>query len=530
VPRAQCLPGRHWVIYLRQSRNRKNSRGELSQVSIEVQEEQCRRVIAEMDPCPASIRVIVDQGRPGGRGRRRPGRDELVGLLTSSQVNAVMALRTDRIGRDIGESEELWNLCVEHDAFIAATDCRDLSQPIYRAVRFGVAHQENEDKSRYSTILVQRRRDKRLPPLKTGWALGLRWEGDRLAIDEREWPAVETMYYAFDGSGPFSAPHSLNAIARLLNANSRLYRRRGERAGQWDAAAVSRTLRCSWYVGHIPDGFNEDGTNRDYLTGQEFIDPEVWMRVQSRLNWEARTASSDERPLSGLLYCALCDGWSAMSLCYSKRTRKDGSVYKADRYRCTHHRHDPAFCVGTGIIARDVEQFLVAQLAAALGSDELADARLKRMQKGLSADQKRDLDRHKRALVELHEQERKLLKQAIRFSEGVIDDELRELHAQREHHTRERDRLLGLRQSSPAAVARLRAEVAESGPLTWERWEQLPNARRGEFLRLFFPDGMLVGPLPYKGARVPVQTRLRVRRAADVARTQQRHDKWLGLA
>src|SRR4051812_46233224 len=96
--------GRRWVIYLRQSRKKRNARGEISGLSLELQERNCRAAIAELDPDPQSIRVVIDHGRSAGRGRRRDGLQEVQRLVRGGEADAVMARKANRIGRNNAES------------------------------------------------------------------------------------------------------------------------------------------------------------------------------------------------------------------------------------------------------------------------------------------------------------------------------------------------------------------------------------------------------------------------------------------
>jgi hypothetical protein len=87
--RSASLPqahGRRWVIYLRNSKTRKKM-GQLVTVSLDVQEQFCRQAILRHDPQPASISVVKDEGRSGGGGRRRPGRDLLLDEVAAGRLD-----------------------------------------------------------------------------------------------------------------------------------------------------------------------------------------------------------------------------------------------------------------------------------------------------------------------------------------------------------------------------------------------------------------------------------------------------------
>src|SRR5690349_5522622 len=96
-----AVRGRRWAIHPRQSKKRRFPDGTVGMLSLEVQEAACRAAIAQVDPDPRSIVVIPDHGRPGGPHLSRPGRAELLELLRAGVVDAVMAFKADRLGRDI---------------------------------------------------------------------------------------------------------------------------------------------------------------------------------------------------------------------------------------------------------------------------------------------------------------------------------------------------------------------------------------------------------------------------------------------
>ena len=498
-------PGRRWIIYIRQSEKKRNQSGEVTTTSIEIQERACRAAIAQMDPSPASVTIIIDHGRRGGRGRLRPGRDEMLALIEQRAADAVMAFKTARIGRDIEESEHLWNRCLENGAFIAAVDCRNLSSPVHRGVLFGMAQQESIDRRDYAQANVDRRRDLGLPPMKTGVAYGLRWDADRVAPEPEEFRVVTQIFSWFDRGV------SMNEIARRLTRRGAP--RRHARHGQWDAAAVSRILRCPWYIGLIPDG------ETFFSTGQSFIDIELWERAHARLDTIADTGQRLNHVLSGVLFCGECGGWSPMSLCYSRKTRQDGTVTVRHRYRCVHRVRDNTSCAGQSIDAQQVEQFLLAQLQHVISGDGIAKARLKRRQIGRAEELSDVASTHDTEIQRLRSAQRELF--ARRQSGEVIPDflyneEMTRLETEARHHERSRVRALAGAKLSAAALKRLRAELAD-GPLGEQAWSSFGAAARNEFLRLVFPFGITVTKTGISGRRPPDVSERLAPRTADEA-------------
>lgn len=507
--RSRPESGRRWVIYVRQSKKKKNAKGEITTLSIEDQEGRSRTAIAQLDPSPKSVHVVVDHGKPGGRGKQRPGRDEVLTLVEGGQIDAVMALKASRIGRSLEESENFWNRCCDAGAFVAAADCHDLSSPAIRGVYFGMAEQENADRSDYSLAIIDHRRSQGKPPVKGGVAYGLRWRGDRLVRVAKEFAVVEKCFRLFDGG------MSMGEIARQLTVEQAPRRNPGHI--QWVSAAVSRILRCTWYDGRIPDG---DGF---YETGQRFIDRDLFARVNARLQTIEDTGQRLHRALSGLLYCGKCGGWSPMSLCYSRHKRKDGSIQQNDRYRCIHAVRERSFCQGQSIKAKDVEEFLLSQIQLVLADDELAEARFERLRKNVAGGSRPELGEIDARIEEVKGGQRALFdrrKNGELIPDFIYDEEMAAFETEAKRLTAKRTKLLAGARLGSAALKRLRSEVEQGGPLASERWFDLPQARRNEFLRLLFPHGVAVTPASDR--QVSASARLRVRSAEEAEEAEAR--------
>jgi DNA invertase Pin-like site-specific DNA recombinase len=490
--------GSDWAIYVRQSKKRKNQRGEVTTISVSLQEQECRNVIARLDPEPRSITVITDHGRRGVRGHHRPGREELLTLVYAGEVNAVMAYKASRIGRDIEESENLWNRCRDRGVFVAAADCPNLDNPLIRGVYFGMAQQESVDRSNYSIASAQTRRDRGLPPNKTCPAYGMRWAGEELATDPLEFPVVERIFKLFDdGVGT-------SEIARRLTAEKAP--RRGVGHTEWEYQAVHRILRTTWYVGLVPDG------ETFWKSGQTFIDIDLFERVKARVTIAEDTKQGFSRALSGLLYCGECGGWSPMSLYYTFKKRNDGTVHKPDRYRCMHRVRNKAFCSGQSIDSEAVELHLLAELRAVLGTDELSKARLERRVRQASSDREQSRFDHQVKIDELQAEQDHLFER--RQGGEVIPDriynaQMTQLVTECELHEEKVELASGAGRMQAATLKRMGAELG-ADPLEPENWFTLAPTRRNEFLRLMFPDGITVTK-EFNGKSNRVDNRLRPR-------------------
>jgi hypothetical protein len=501
-------PRRRWAIYIRQSKKRKNQRGEVTTVSIEIQEKMCREAIAALDPGALSITVIKDHGRSGVRGTVRPGREQVLTLVESGTVDAVMAFKASRIGRDIEESENFWNRCQDAGAIVSATDCPNLCDPIVRGIYFGMAQQGSVDRSEWSLASAERRREKGLAPIKACAAFGLRWNGEELEEDPVEFPVVLRIFALFDDG------LTAGEIARMLS-EERAPRRAVEHS-QWDRQAVGRIVRTTWYIGLIPDG------ETFWDCGRRFIGYDLWNRCEARIGLMKDTKRGFSRALSGLLFCGECGGWSPMSLCYSRKKRKDGSVLERDRYRCIHRERDRGFCEGQSIDSESVELQLVAQIRDAFGDLDLAKIRLeKRILETAQATEEGD-STHEAEIERLRGEQRELFnrrKGGEVIPDFLYNEEMARLEAECSRHERDRERELGSGRLLEATLKRLATEL-DSDPLDPENWVKLPAQRRNDFLRLMFPDGITVTKA-FNGKSRDVSNRIRPRTAEEAAASEQ---------
>lgn len=520
----QSVAGRRWLILVRQSKKRRDENGRVTTTSIEVQEAACRRVIRQLDESAAEIDVVVDHGISGGHGQRRPGRDRMLELVDEGRVDAVMSYKADRIGRDIEESEHLWNRCVSAGVYVCATDCLDLSDPIYRGVYFGRAQKDIEDRSDYAHAVLDRRRRADKPPMKTGAAFGMQWQGDIPVPGPKEWPIVEETLQRFD------AGESMGELARDFTTR-RLRRRNG--SVLWDSSAVSRILYCTWYVGLVPDGLHPDGSARYWDFGTAYVDRELWARVQRRLAMNRSTRLHQSNSLSGLLFCGLCRGWAPMTLCYSKKRRKDGSVLLRHRYRCALSRIHPELCPGLSIDAERSEALLLPNLASLLNTDDMAERRFARRAMDEAARADADAEALTGRIKNLDALRQRLLDKWLAglVPDDLYDERMFKMTTQLESLREEQAKLCTSTTLSAEALRRLRQSFAQDGPLTEERWFGTPSGRRNDFLKLAFPNGLFVLPQTPSAKRGAVVGRLALRHPKDVAsaEAQRRAMNTLGL-
>lgn len=489
--------GRRWVLYLRQSKKAPGSSIDES-FSLAEQEQVCMEHLRQFDAEPASVQIIEEQ-RSARYGSQRPGFEELIGMIKAGKVDAICAFQVSRLGRAVESVERLLNICAQHEVFVTTRNVPDMTNTLVRTIYAGIAQDFVQERSAWSLASIQRRRRQGKPPCKTGIAYGLAWDGDRLVRDPQEWPVVQRIFDLFDRG------MTMGKIARTLTKEGAP--RRGLDP-QWSSSAVSQRLRCSWYIGQIPD------KDSFWDAGECFISHEQWERVQARLRARKTSKQNLDHVLSGLLFCAACGSSSPMSLCYSRHTRTDGTVLTSYRYRCMRALQDPDSCPGCSIAADKVEAFLLEQLRAVLGGDDIAKARFARRERQAAQQVSQEAERTAQEIEQLRDRQRGLFDRRTRgeyIVDAIFNDQMRRWDAQIDLLSQRREHALDRSTLARQSMQRAKEEVFGSDPLTEEVWFGLAAARRNEFLRWRFPNGLLVSPATRRPDKSPVEERLRVR-------------------
>lgn len=185
------------VAYLRKSRVTNDRH-----LSWEVQEAKVRE-LADQHGENGNLLLLSDWNRSGGRGKKRPGYEQLLGMLEADQVSAVYGYSLSRLSRSITDFTKLAELCVSRGVPIrlAADQNLDFATASGRFVvnvLASAAQMERELASERSrdTVAIRRAR------------------GDRIGhpnYGERDGESVEAVLAAYSDAG------SVIGAGRLLN-------------------------------------------------------------------------------------------------------------------------------------------------------------------------------------------------------------------------------------------------------------------------------------------------------------------------
>ena len=372
--------------------------------SLEDQIRNCRKFAAQMGYEIPDEHVYQDTALSGFGVEHRPAYQRLVAaaLTAAPPFTVILVDDLSRLSRDLVETLRLYRRLKRHGVELVAV--ADGIQTSHQMAKLQITI-----KGLVNELYLDDLRDKTHRGL-TGRALKGRSTGgrlfgyrSRLATDGAEWVVFEpeativrrifSMYV--DGL-------SLKAIAVTLNAEGLAFpakatRRGPERLG-WAVSTIHTIL--AKYEGRWV--WNKTMFLKDPETGKRtpvarpkddwvveerpdlaIIDGELWARVQARLQAvrEAYGATTQQkRPqgqapevysphlLSGLMRCAIC---GARITIQSSQRKKNGTVYRYGRYRCSFHvTKGPAVCTNAMSIPQPVlEAKLLAKFQAALSSD-----------------------------------------------------------------------------------------------------------------------------------------------------------------
>jgi site-specific DNA recombinase len=294
-----------------------------------------------------------EDGAYSGENVDRPGLKAMLEDIRDRKIDCVLVYKIDRLTRnpkDFYTLLELFEKCNVN--FVSITQPFETQSPTGRLIRnilLTFAQFERE-------MTADRTRDKMHQRAQKGL-----WHGGRTPYGyvnkdkkifkhEVEAPRVEFMFKRF-----LEDP----SICRL---RTELHRREWfTRAGQhWSKSALDNMLRNPIYSGVVR--FN----GQTFQGQQEAIIADCIFKKAQTLRRDCthpHQATAIERPylLKGLIRCADCG--SFMTVHYTQKKRKDGSIQRTPYYRCTKTmKYENSVCKIRHVNADDIEKFVIDKL------------------------------------------------------------------------------------------------------------------------------------------------------------------------
>lgn len=343
------------AIYVRQSRTREGSE------SIPEQLAQCRLEAERL-----GLEVVVELVEPDStsatknRGRDRKRWRELLDLVSSGRVRAVVAYKTDRLNRGGGPGwapllEALEAQGIDVDRAIAT-----VGSGFVREFEIGIRAAMDREEAKKISERMQgvRSREARAGKARLGGARPFGYDTDFTTVLASEAALVrEAAERVLQGERPWAICRDWNVRGLTTTAG-----------GPW----IDRTLRGILVRGRVA-GLRE---HRGEIVGEAgwapILDREVWERVRVALERRATTKPSARTfPLAGFAYCQcgkrLASASWAGKRAYICRSGEDGSGCGAIRIKAEWLEDDVFEVVAGTVLDPEARRRLVA---VAPGSDD----------------------------------------------------------------------------------------------------------------------------------------------------------------
>lgn len=352
------------ALYLRISADRAGK-----SLGVERQEEACRELALRHGW--DVVEVFRDNDLSAYSGKRRPGYESLLKLMTTGEINVVVSLHTDRLHRSPTELETFISVCEANDVRVETVQAGpiDLSTATGRMgarIYGAVARHEVEH-------AIERMRAAKLQAAKQGRYLGgqrpFGFEPQRTAIREDEADVLRYM------AGEIIKGESYRSIALDLNRKGILT----QHGKKWGAINVRNVLIRPINAGIVM----HKGIEYSAKTPAIFT-PDEWSALQVAIR---RNRSKSKHPgrfrkhmLNGLLYCGVC----GEKLFHKSKQQRDGSYRTAAA--CGKTDSQTGEQRGCGGVSRQVDPIIDLVTAAALyrvDSPDLAQ-RIQRQRAGTS--------------------------------------------------------------------------------------------------------------------------------------------------
>ena len=352
--------------------NRVSTTQQLRGVSLQVQEELCREIMAEM--AVKAKRLLVTNEVDSGAFEDREVYQNLKKMVTEKSVDLVLAYDTDRIARDPILALLFARLCKDNGVMLRFVDGTAVRTKFDEVVQFlkGFAADTEREKIMERTMDSKKKlaRDGRYPIGIGRGTYGYDYDPvtKKRMINEEE-AAVVRLIYSLRVSGM-----AVHRIARLLNEKE-IPTKNGY---QWESRQVRAILKNEAYIGRqyygkarhvkLPRGRRMTTVNpkEEWILVEGWspviIDEAIWYKVQTMWGKPQSPSVTKKRqfPLTGILRCGDC-GSTMSGRCEKRRW----SYYLCAGTRTNAKRHH-RICWRRQIRAGETEAAVMGCLSEAL--------------------------------------------------------------------------------------------------------------------------------------------------------------------
>ncbi|AZG44825.1 recombinase family protein [Gordonia insulae] len=301
--------------------------------------------------------VYTDNDISASKGKRRPAYEAMLADIREGKISAVVAWDLDRLHRRPVELEAFMCLADEkHLALATASGDVDVSTPQGRMIariKGTVAAHEVEHKAERHRIAAKHKAQSGKPQWRRAFGY--------LDSPQGPVPDPKTAHLVRQAYAAVLAGGSISDVARTFNAEGA----HGLNGKPWTASTASLFLRKPRNAGlrdHNDELVRDKDGNPVKGTWQPLVDEQVWWEVQAILRAPERRPGGHtavkRHLLTGVVHCGKCENGKLAGM-------------QVDRGRTSVYRCKA--CYGTSIRAHDVEQYLLALVAARLARPDAVD-------------------------------------------------------------------------------------------------------------------------------------------------------------
>lgn len=306
------------------------------------------------------VDVFRDLDLSGRSADTRPGLQELLTLVDSGEVDAVVVYKLDRLARSTHDFHRLMARLDKVDCrFVSVSQNIDTSTPVGRLLRNILADFAEFE----SDMIGERIRDNLREHVGTrgrhhgNVPYGFVREKGVLSPHPEE---SEILRWIFE---EYARGKGAHLIARDLNERKIKPPRRGR---EWSTSAIGRMLRNPAYIGRVTfRGEEADGAH------DPLIDLDLWARVQrlADLRSHAPRGPQESSVLGGMLKCGNC---GSTGMIYHGKVRPSGEA--SLRYVCdTRRRRTMEVCSNILVDAPSLERAVVRHILDMIDPDRLRE-------------------------------------------------------------------------------------------------------------------------------------------------------------
>lgn len=313
--------------------------------------------------------IYADEGISGKNIQDRPEVKRLIEDIKQNKIDVVVLYKFDRLTRDSRDTEDIITLVQECgvQVFTLSGGVVDVSTATGRfSVRISgaVAQLEREQTIERVKVAFKQKVSQgfTLACQTTCYGYNRKKHEKEQTINQEEAKVVRRIFRMYNSGSSFTEiAHILNTEKvptklkgkKLRIPNTNEYR---EVKSVWMPKTIRLILTNTTYIGKVryhigkPDYFEADGQHKPIISDK------VWNKAQERINKIKHVYRTnlpkDDVYYCGTLVCGICG--QKLTTNRTKKTRKDGTSYYSNGYRCVNR--EKKICTCLGVSHRKVEE------------------------------------------------------------------------------------------------------------------------------------------------------------------------------